>query len=183
MPEFSIRPATAADIPALAHITAEGWRASYDGVASAEWLASLNETELQEKWKNWFGAESWNVLYAEEQEGGAGFISFGKLKTPPPGSSPIRPPYAAEIYAIYLLPEARGTGLAIELMKQAALALREKKVKSLCLWVVDKNARANAFYKKLGGERIGKKDIRIGDAPAREVCYGWRDTARLVEAA
>jgi hypothetical protein len=64
-------------------------------------------------------------------------------------------------------------------MRGAAQSLAALKHKSLCLWVLEKNERAANFYKKLGGERCGKKDIEIGPTTAREICFGWRDTARL----
>ena len=49
------------------------------------------------------------------------------------------------------------------------------KHKSMCLWVLEKNERAVSFYKKLGGERCGKKEIEIGKSKVKEVCFGWRN--------
>lgn len=110
----------------------------------------------------------------------AGFVSYGRLKTPPPGSSPIRPLYSAEIYGLYLLPAYYRQGLGTRLMAEAAQQLRAMKHKSLCLWVIEKNNRAVSFYKERGGERIGKHDIEIGPSRVREICFGWRDTAGLL---
>ena len=99
--------------------------------------------------------------------------------TPPPGMSPVRPLYTAEILALYILPACWRQGLGRQLMAQAALRLQEKKHKSLCLWVLEKNMRGNAFYKALGGQRCGKKPVTIGTQTLTDVCYGWRDTAPL----
>ena len=69
-----------------------------------------------------------------------------------------------------------------ELIRRACLDLRDKRHRSLSLWVLKKNQRALPFYKALGGQRCGKKTIEIGNRSFEEVCFGWRDTAPLIEA-
>ncbi len=178
---FSIRPATEADIPHLADILITGWRESYRYIVDENWLAALDQGEYEEKWQRWMAEEGWNVLLAEGADGApAGFVSFGKLKTPPPGMSPIRPLYSAEVYALYILPDYWRQGLGRKLLGAAAAALAPERHKSLCLWTLEKNKRAAAFYKALGGERCGKKDVTIGPTAARDICFGWRDTSSLI---
>jgi len=177
---FSITDASKNDVESLAHILVSGWKDSYKNIVDQSWLDSLCEQDYQTKWQNWFDKESWQVRLARTEKGQeAGFISFGKLKTPPPGMSPIRPLYSSEIYAIYLLKEYRSQGLGTKLMKAAADQLADLKHKSMCLWVLEKNKRALNFYKNNMGERCGKRDIEIGPSAAREVCFGWRDTKVL----
>lgn len=174
---MNIRPATADDAAALAHIHIEGWRASYGGLVEQSFLDNLDKAERTQDWIKWLGEGTEALIAYDEHEQPAGFIAFNKLMTPPPGMSPIRPLYTAEILAIYILPAYWRQGLGKDLMKGAAARLKERKHKSLCLWVLEKNARGNAFYKALGGQRCGKKDVTIGNQKLTDVCYGWRDSA------
>ena len=107
-----------------------------------------------------------------------GFVNYGRVRTPLPGSSPIRPLYSGEIYAIYVLGAYWRQGVGTSLMTEAVQGLRAMKHKSMCLWVLEKNDRAGSFYKRHGGERCGKKDIEIGSSRVKEICFGWRDTAK-----
>lgn len=178
---FSVRAATESDIPALAHIHVAGWKDSYDGIVDQKFLDDLTEEQRAADWRKWFTEGMMQTLIAQNESGhAAGFISFGKLRTPIPGGSPIRPLYSAEIYAIYILNEYQRQGLGQQLMREAALKLKEMKHRSVCLWVLEKNERAISFYKKLGGQRCGKKDIEIGSTKVKEIAFGWRDTAALI---
>jgi len=181
---FTIRDATTSDIPALAQIQLIGWQQSYQGLIDQDWLDAQNETDYAEKWQSWLGSEGWQTLLGFDQDGKpAGFIGFGKLKTPPPGSSPIRPLYSAEVYALYVLPHMWRQGLGSALLAAAAERLSALKHHSLCLWTLEKNRRGIAFYTARGGQRCGKKDIEIGPTKTREICFGWRDLGGLRAAA
>ena len=176
---MNIRPCTSEDAADLAHIHIEGWRASYGGLVDQAFLDALDKNERAANWIKWLG-EGTEALIAHDDNGKpAGFIAFNKLMTPPPGMSPIRPLYTSEILAIYILPDYWRKKLGRELMKQAAARLKERKHKSMCLWVLEKNTRGNAFYKALGGQKCGKKDVTIGNQKLTDVCYGWRDTSAL----
>lgn len=175
-----IRIATHGDIPALARIHTQGWQAAYGGLVDQAYLDSLSVEDRAEKWREWMDAGESETLIAEEDGAPAGFVTYGRTKTAPPGSSAIRPTHAAEIYAIYLLPAYWRKGIGRTLLCAAAENLKAKKQTSLCLWVLDGNARAKAFYEKMGGQRIGKKMIEIGPNSLKEICYGWRDTAAMV---
>ena len=177
---IKITQATEDDIPEIAHIHIEGWRGAYGGIVDSAYLDSLDVKERQKQWEEWFDEQNSPVLMGYIDDNPAGFVNFGKLRTPPPGMSPIRPLYSGEIYAIYLLPEFYRKGLGTALLKAAVRGLEEMRHKSMCLWVLEKNKRAGLFYKHLGGERCGKKMITVGPSEAREICYGWRDTNILM---
>ncbi|QQG36532.1 MAG: GNAT family N-acetyltransferase [Micavibrio aeruginosavorus] len=174
---FTIRSAAPDDAAALARIHIAGWRASYTGLVEKSFLDALDETQRTQDWVKWL-SEGVEALLAHDGNGNpAGFVSFNRLMTPPPGMSPVRPLYTSEILAIYILPDYWRQGLGQQLMRAAAARLKEKKHKSLCLWVLERNARGNAFYKALGGQRCGKKNVIIGNQKLADVCYGWRDTS------
>lgn len=178
---ITIHPATKSDIPVIAALHIKGWQGAYGGIVDQACLDSLSVQERQKQWEEWLDPAARPVLIARDDSGhAAGFVSFGKLQTPPPGSSPIRPLYSGEIYALYLLPDYYRQGIGTSLLRAAASGLTPLKHRSLCLWVAEKNVRAVSFYKKMGGERCGKKDVCIGSSPVREVCFGWRDTTLLI---
>lgn len=176
-----IRPATPADIPAIANLHIEGWKAAYGGLVDQAYLDGLSVEQRTQDWKGWMADGESHSLIAEMEGAPAGFITAGRTKTPPPGSSPIRPLYSAEIYALYLHPDMWRKGIGSALLRQAATDLKAKKHSSLCLWVMDGNARGKAFYEKMGGQKVGSKIVEIGPSKLKEACYGWRDTRMLVQ--
>lgn len=178
---MDIRNATADSIGDLAHIQVEGWRAAYAGLVDQAYLDGLDEDAKAADWRRWMANDAMTALIAHDGDTAAGFISFGPLRTPPPGSSPIRPQYPAEVYALYILPDHWRKGIGRALLRDAALRLKGKRQSALCLWVMDKNQRANAFYKALGGQRIGKKQVEIGGRLLTDAAYGWRDTKVLID--
>ena len=175
-----IRLATEQDIPTIARLHIEGWKAAYGGLVDQAYLDSLSVDQRINDWTGWMGSGESTTLIAEKAGQPAGFVTYGRTKTPPPGSSNIRPTHGSEIYALYLLPGFWRQGIGAALLRQAAANLRENKQKTLCLWVLDGNGRAKSFYEKMGGQRIGKKMIEIGPSQLKEICYGWRDTSELV---
>lgn len=178
---FTLRIATKDDVQDLAHIHVQGWRDAYGGLLDHDYIESHTEEERVKLWQKHFETGQMEAIIAYDHSGkAAGFISYGKLRTPPPGMSPIRPLYAAEIYGFYIISDYWRQGLGTKLMEQCAQNLSAEKVQSLCLWVLEKNSRAVSFYKKRGGERCGKHDVEFGPTKAREVCFGWRDTSLLM---
>ncbi len=177
---MEIRIADINDIPAIARIHIEGWQAAYGGFVDQAHLDSLSVEQRSQDWQNWMGEGESETLLAEIGGKAAGFITYGRTKTAPPGDSKIRPLYPAEIYALYLLPDFWRQGVGGALIRQAAKNLKAKKQNGLCLWVLDGNHRAKSFYEKTYGQRIGKKMIAIGPNELKEVCYGWRDLKLLI---
>ena len=174
-----IRKATQDDIPTIAALHVEGWKGAYGGIVDQAYLDSLTVEKRIQDWQGWLAAEESEVFVAEEEGRAVGFVVIGRTKTPPPGSSPIRPSHSGEIYALYLDPDFWRRGIGTALIKRAARELKERKHSTVCLWVLDANARAKAFYEKMGGQKIGNKMIEIGPSKLKEVCYGWKDTSQL----
>lgn len=177
---FTLRPATIDDAESLARIHVAGWQESYGGLVDQSFLDSLSVATRTENWRTWLGDANTHVIIAHDENGAAGFVSAGPLRTPPPGMSMIRPLYTSEIYALYLMPAAMRQGLGTQLMAAAATEMKTRKHKSLCLWVLEGNKRAIAFYKARGGQKCGTKKVDIGGKMLPEAAFGWRDTAPLL---
>ncbi len=179
--EILIRQATGGDIPAIAAVHVASKRAAYAGIVDQAFLDSKTQEEYEKKWQNWLAEEGMQVSLLHADDKPCGFISYGRMQTPPPGTSKIRPQYTAEIFAIHIHPDHWREGFGQELIQHTVQALKEDKHSSLCLWVLGKNTRATKFYDHLGGKRLGKRDIEVGPNKLKEICYGWREIEDILE--
>lgn len=175
-----IRPATTDDIPTIAALHVAGWKGAYGGIVDQNYLDQLTVEKRIADWTEWMASGESEVFLAEVEGTPAGFTVIGRTKTPPPGSSPIRPSHSGEIYALYLHPDFWRAGIGTALIKHGMRMLKEKKHSAVCLWVLNDNIRAKSFYEKMGGQKLGGKMIDIGPSSLKEICYGWRDTSKLI---
>jgi len=136
------------------------WQAAYEHVFGAERLAAIDHTRRRTLAER--AIASGNVAVAEENGKVVGFVSVGP-STDVDGEG--------ELFAIYVLPEAWGSGAGAGLMAAARDALRERYATSI-LWVLEDNPRARRFYEREGWALDGgrKEDELLGVAVA-EVRY------------
>jgi L-amino acid N-acyltransferase YncA len=75
------------------------------------------------------------------------------------------------LHAIYLHPDARGTGAGMELLRAAMDDAYAAGARRFLLWVNERNAAARKFYEKLGFIETGRvpKGIRVGESYADDV--------------
>lgn len=149
----------AAELAAL-HITV--WRETYAGMLAQSYLDGMQLAPRAERWRDW-------IRLARQQDGAprgqgeplsrlriarhlpsgriAGFCRVGPARDD-------GPPLPQELIALNVLAEFHGTGVARQLV-DATLGER-----SAYLWVVRQNARAIAFYRKLGfaADGVSKRD-------------------------
>lgn len=161
-----LRKAEPADAAAIARVHVESWRTTYAGVVPAEYLASLKEAERTLQWQKWLSGEI-SAHVAELNGRVAGFVAGGALRE-------TLGDYRAEMYAIYLLKDAQGKGIGRELVSVLAASLRAKGFTNMLVWVLEQNP-AVGFYEKLGGRRLGSKQIEIGGLQLPELALGWPD--------
>jgi ribosomal protein S18 acetylase RimI-like enzyme len=175
-----IRPASENDIPTIAALHVAGWTGAYGGLVDQAYLDSLTVEKRIEDWTSWLKSGESKVFLADDGGVPAGFVVIGRTKTPPPGSSPIRPSHSGEVYALYLHPDYWRRGIGRALLRHAATELKALKHSAICLWVLDGNQRGKAFYQAMGGQKLGSKMIEIGPSSLKEICYGWRDVSALI---
>lgn len=175
-----IIPANHAHIDVLADIHVQGWKEAYRGTLNPTVIDALSVDEKKDQWQKWIDdSDSQSFLYQADEASYAGFITVGKMRTAPPGTSKIRPIYTGEIYAIYLRKEYWRQGIGKKLMQHGVEHLIKDGHKSACLWVVERNKNACQFYAHLGGQKLGKIQADIGPdghtQSVKEACYGWRN--------
>jgi ribosomal protein S18 acetylase RimI-like enzyme len=137
-----VRPARREDAAAIADVHVLTWQAAYAHVFGAERLAGIAErrrTQWEERLAD--PPRDWRVFVAEEAGRALGFVWTGDSRDEPG---------RGELYAIYVLPEAwgSGSGAGAALMTSALEALRG--YPSATLWVLEDNPRARRFYEREG---------------------------------
>ena len=163
---FEIRGATVADVEAL---TVFGARTFFESFAAdntpedmekhlaAAWRPELQRAEILDPKIDTILALSKGEL--------AGFAMLRDREAPPEGVAAIKP---VELWRFYVDKSWQGRGLARALMTAAEDRARARGGRELWLGVWERNARAQAFYRKCGFEAVGKKVFVVGSDPQRD---------------
>lgn len=134
-----IRVARPEDAAAIADVHTRTWQAAYAHVFGADRLGGIDAERRRAGWEREI-AEHGGVWVAEDGDRVVGFVSVGANRDDE---------REGELYAIYVLPEAWGSGAGTRLMRAALEALRERYATSV-LWVLEDNPRARRFYEREG---------------------------------
>jgi ribosomal protein S18 acetylase RimI-like enzyme len=144
----NVRRAREADARRLGEIHVETWRATYPGVMPQELLDNLSVESREAQWREWLPDPEFVTFVAERDGEVVGFVSVGPCRD----TKGI-----GELFAIYVVPSAHGTGAGPALMDAALEALGERWDEAM-LWVATENPRARRFYERHGwvvaGERV-----------------------------
>ena len=134
------------------------WQEDYRGLVSDAYREALTLAECERRAFRWRDG----LLVAKDGERVVGFVGYGDRGEEAPG--------LGEVFAMYVLAEYRGTGVAQRLMEAALDALRA--YPRVVLWVLRDNPRAIRFYEKCGfqpdGEQLYSKAIA-----AWEIRMSW----------
>ena len=164
-----IKHALPADARAIAEIGVRGWQEAYRDILAPDFLAGLSVDAREIAWRSMLeGDEDGKApTWLAERDGRPiGFLAAG-----PPRDEDVPLP-AAEIYAVYVLPEAWRSGVGRALLTAAVAHWRAEGVEALTLWVLESNARGRAFYEALGWSPDGaRQSVEIGGTATLEVRY------------
>ncbi|MEV8215181.1 GNAT family N-acetyltransferase [Leifsonia sp. NPDC077715] len=139
---ITVRRATVEDAGAIARVHVLSWREAYAGRMPADFLASLDIERRARGWVTILSDETTDAFVASRDGEVIGWATAG------PGRDDDAP-RPRELEGIYLLAEAHGSG-AGQLLLDAAIGDAPA-----YLWVMDGNARAEAFYRRNGFARDG----------------------------
>jgi ribosomal protein S18 acetylase RimI-like enzyme len=135
-----VRPAGLEDAEAIARVQVETWRAAYAHAIPPESLARADPNERAQRWRGWIGGES--ATFVGEVDGEVrGFVAVGAAREDESGG---------ELYTIYVLPNAWGSGLATALIECGEAELRRRGFATAMLDVLADNPRARRFYERQG---------------------------------
>lgn len=157
--DFTIRAATVDDARAVAEIHVADWRWAYRGLVPDELLDSLSIERREEMWRGGLerGLAGWALFVAEREGKVLGFVGCG------PSGDDDAEDATGEVYAIYLQPEAVGTGVGRELLARATEHLRAFGFRRATLWVLSNNARTRRFYEIAGWRADGTEKTQDWD--------------------
>lgn len=139
-----IRPADAADLPAVSRVHATTWRAAYAGVVPDSYLADLSPdvslARRRQRYPDYPVLPHGEELVAEVDGGVVGFVSVGRVR------DDGMPAGTGEVWALYVLPEHQGGGVGSALLAAGIARLRALGFGTVVLWVLTLNASARAYY-------------------------------------
>lgn len=157
---MNARPAAPEDAPAIAAVHVESWNAAYRGVIADEALDELTVERLTPEWRREIEASEAAVAVVEDDGEVVGYSRYGAAR-----DDDLDPSGWAEVYGFYLHPDAWGRGGGRVLMEHVKADLRGRGFHSACLWVVQVNEGAQAFYRALGFAPDGRDDKLCIGAP------------------
>lgn len=136
---YAVRPLERDDIDEFCRVHTAVWRETYPGLFRTETLDALDPAAQAERRRALFDEHGpRGTLVALAPDGSiAGMASSGP-------SRDDDPPTELELYAINVLAAHHGSGVADLLVERAVGSAPAS------LWVVDGNARAQAYYARLG---------------------------------
>jgi GNAT superfamily N-acetyltransferase len=158
----AVRLAEPADCAEIAEVHVGTWRAAYQDVLSPEMLAELSVDERAAQWRTRIERDSAVVWVAETRGRVVGFASVGPSRTEED---------AGELYAIYVLPDAWGSGAARELMASAKAWFASEGYATAMLWVLADNPRARRFYEREGWRAEGTRVEAVRGVEVEEALY------------
>jgi ribosomal protein S18 acetylase RimI-like enzyme len=170
-----LRPAWLADATALASLHIQAWRDAYTGLMPGTFLDALDPEQREAGWRKTLTDPAPGVatLCAWHGQTLMGFVGCGPARGDMLGTR-------GEIYAINIPKSQWRQGVGRALMSAAAAHLVAQGNRDVALWVLEGNANARAFYRRLGGVETGVCDARdFGGTLLREIAIKWPDIGVL----
>jgi ribosomal protein S18 acetylase RimI-like enzyme len=161
---FTIREATADDIPALAELHVKTWSETYPGVRQPP---TFYVREYQ--WRQQFGSElqNWFCYVVQNEQGKL----VGFIKALPYQHSDL-PMFAGEVNKLYVLRQYHRLGLGKKLLCAAARRFLSQGINSAVLFGTPQNP-SGYFHESMGAKKIyNPKGIFDGG-------YGWYDLTQV----
>ena len=156
--EYSIRRREQKDCRGIARVVTESWQDAYRGIIKDEVLDRLPATEEEraEKALESFDDSDNHQFVLEAGGKVCGFVSVGITDDP-------EYPGQGEVFALYLLKEARGQGFGRKLMEAGMDELRQMGCERILVGCLDGNP-SNGFYRHAGG-KLRKTRLYHGELP------------------
>jgi RimJ/RimL family protein N-acetyltransferase len=166
-----VRPAGIEDVAEIAEIHVRSWQAAYAGLIPQSYLDSLTPADREPRWaraiQNGNASRGGTLLVTDDGDRVVGFAWICESRDADSAAGDV-----GEVRAIYLVPDAWGTGAGRALMTAALGRLTELGYQQATLWVLASNARARRFYAAAGFQPDGAvKDDDSRGFVLREIRY------------
>jgi len=163
------RPATSADLPAIAAVRIRSWQAAYRGSVPQDYLDGLDVDAETTRWKS----RSLDGHHVAVVDGSVvGWLHAGPYRADE--GEDVPGPSCGEVSAIYALPEVWGLGVGRRLLAYGLEELRRLGLSPVLLWVLVANERARRFYERAGFHADGPVvGFEVGGATLPEMRYRY----------
>lgn len=166
---YTIRPALPSDAAGLARVRIDTWRAAYRGIIPDAYLASLDYSAEEQRFRNYLAnPETWIFTALDEARQVVGFASCSASRDALPG-------FPGEVYAIYILPAYHKHGIGRNLLRAAFAQLLVRGLFPAAIWALEANPACD-FYRRLGGIEIARKQLEIGGKALSELGFGFTES-------
>lgn len=168
---ITIREARLEDAEDIAQVYIEGWRTTYPGIVSDDYLAHMSLEAHTKRWQDILGSDDGFVYVAADETGKiAGFIWGGDVR------DKSDPAFTGELHAIYVLKSYQGQDIGRRLVRTMAKQLLEVGIQSMIVWVLADNP-SRRFYEKLGARLFKSAPYQVPgtDLFLDDTGYGWTD--------
>jgi len=169
--EIRIRDAALDDVATMARIRAAASAVAYRGIVPDEILDQPEDVFIERVRPFFVSPTTDSVrLVADDRGDRVGFLIAG----PERDGDAI---YRAEVYLIYVDPDAQGRGVGRSLIRAAARGLLARGIRSMLLWTMRENTSGRGFYDRLGGTVLRERWSER--SRTWSVAYGWQGLAVL----
>jgi L-amino acid N-acyltransferase YncA len=154
--DVSVRPARDRDVPEIARIQVQTWRAAYAQLLPATVLARATEERARTEWAAAVASPpspAHRVLVAQEQDQVVGFVAFGPAD-PADGDDPAAVG-AGQVHALLVEPRWGRRGHGSRLLAAVVDHLRADGTDRALAWVADGDVASARFYASAGWEPDG----------------------------
>lgn len=151
---MAVRPATAADVDAIARVHVATWRHAYRGQLPDAALDALDVGPRQAMWQRILTTADHpaRAFVAVEATAVVGFSACGPLR----GDADL-----GELYALYVTPAAQGRGHGRQLLQAAEDDLAARGYADAVLWVLATNTPTIGFYEACGWRDDGAEETDV----------------------
>jgi GNAT superfamily N-acetyltransferase len=145
------------------------WQSAYKGLLPAEYLDSLRADERASRYD--FASADPLAPHTIVADDGRAILGFATVGISPDAT--LRD--VGELMALYVDPDAWGTGVGRALIARVRDELCRRAFKTAVLWVLDGNTRAERFYERDGWTRgDDRRRQRVWGIHVDEVAYRRR---------
>lgn len=141
---FALGTALPADAAPIAEVHVRAWQVAYAHLLTKEYLRGLSVAARASAWSTLLGAAGSTTLVARAGTQVIGFATFGAARDADAALT------TGELWALYVLPQHWGGGVGAGLLRAALDGLVNSGCTAASLWVLEGNARAIAFYERMG---------------------------------
>ncbi|WP_232630698.1 GNAT family N-acetyltransferase [Methylobacterium sp. Leaf118] len=159
----SIRRARAADAAGLSAVFDASWREAYQGVIPGLALERFLAKRGASAWGTMIGGGR-GLAVVEFGETIAGYAAYGRARERTMRAD-------GEIDELYIAPEFQGLGFGTRLFRAVRNDLIDRGLTRIGVWALADNARACAFYERLGGVPGPEGIERVSGVGLPKVAY------------